>query len=68
MMMTLADIEHLLPEGAMELMQMAQHIGMQLQAEGGMITDLGYCFPEKYAELVVNSPDGSRLEIRLRKL
>ena len=66
--MKLKDIAHLLPPGAMEVMALLELVGMELETDGANVTDLGWDFPHKQAEMCFETPDGRRLEMTLKEI
>lgn len=67
--MKLAEIPGLPSEPAIvALATLTDAIGEVLVKWGGTITDVGYCFPDSYAEIVIRAPDGTQIELRARVL
>jgi len=63
--MKLADVPGL-PADGLELAELIDHLGAHFVQMGGKITDVGYEPPRRIAELVIESPDGTRIELTAR--
>lgn len=57
-----------LPGADGETLLMADQLGDYLEQRGGRVTDMGYDYQAGRAEVIVRAPDGTRLELTLRRV